>query len=235
MIRMTHKLSTAIASSVIVAALSYPLCTWLLARSVPGYSHLEQQISELGVADLPYGWLLTAVLVVNGLLVIGLAFALRATLGPYSPSWRDDRDQHRWAFRLLLLYAAALLIGGLFPCDVDCRPTTWRGAIHVVNLLPSMIATLGAPFVVARRLAEEPRLALLSSLCFTLGILTSVAVVAAFGVFPALQLAGLGQRIVLTFQLGFFVVVAFALIHQGRHSTEVRTPDLAHTPLTDMF
>lgn len=206
---MNRRLAIFVALAVIVASLAYPLGAWLLGRAVVGYSPLTQQISELGVSSLPHAWVLTALLVVDAVLVVALAFAVRRSIG--SPS------EHPWAVRLLALYGVVLLIGGLFPCDAQCRPTTWRGLIHVLNALPSIVAAIGAPLWMSRKLAEDPRLSILASLSFCLGVLTAVAIVAAFTVFPWLQLPGLGQRVVLTFQLSFFVLTSFAVIDAQRY------------------
>ena len=197
--------SSIVAFGVIIASMIYPLCAWLLGRSVAGYSHLHQQISELGVSDLPYAWVLTAVLLVNATLVLALSGVLRARVA--------SSKRHRWAPRLLALYGIVLAIGGLFPCDAGCRPTSLPGLIHVLNVLPSMIAIVGAPLLVSRVLADDARTSLLSSVCHAIGVLTIVALLAALAAFPALGLPGLGQRVLLTFQLAFFVVLGFAVLH----------------------
>ena len=203
---MKPRLSTAIASALIVATLVYPIAAWLLGRTVPGYSHLEQQISELGVSGLPYAWVLTVVLLIDATLVLAISRALRNVGG----------DRHRWSLRLLVLYAIVLALGGLFPCDEHCRPTTMAGLVHVLNVLPSLVAVVGAPLLMSRRLADDPRLTLVASMCFTIAVVTGAAVIAALGVFPALGLAGLGQRIVLACQLSFFALLGFAVIHTQR-------------------
>ena len=205
---MSDRLTPLIALAVIVASLAYPLSAWLLGRAVPGYSPLTQQISELGVSTLPHAWVLTAILLLDAALVVGLAFAVRGSIG--------RPEVNPWAFRLLVLYGTVLLIGGLFPCDAQCRPTTFRGLVHVLNVIPSAVAAIGAPIWMSRKLAEDPRLQMLASLCFSLGALTVVAIVAAFGLFPWLELPGLGQRIVLGMQLSFFVLTSFAVIHAQR-------------------
>ena len=201
---MNRRVSVAIATLVIVESLAYPLAVWLLSLSAPDYSHMRDQISELGVAGLPYAWVLTAMLVVDAVLLLGLALAVHFCIG--------DKDRNRWAARLLGLFAFTLLIGGLFPCDEDCRPTTFAGLMHVLNLLPSLVATIGAPFLMRKKFLEDPRLSIFATLSFVLGVLVTVAILAAMSVFPMLDLAGLGQRIVLVFQLGFIVLTAVAVI-----------------------
>lgn len=194
-----------IALGAIIASFAYPLVTLLLAIQVEGYSHLRDHISELGLVTLPYAWVLNTVLIGNAVLVIGLAFAVQRSIG--------RPDQNRWAAILIATFGVALLIGGLFPCDLNCRPTTFHGWMHTINLLPSAVATIGAPFLMQRKFAEDPRLNLFSSVSFILGVLVIVFVLLAMTLFPVLDLEGLGQRLVLSLQLSFFVLVASAVVH----------------------
>ncbi len=196
---------TGIGLAVIIASLAYPLTVWVLGLQGEGYSHVRDHISELGVAGLPFAWVLRAVLVTDAVLVLGLAWAVRESIG--------DPAGHPWAHRLLALFGVALLVGGLFPCDVDCEPTSLAGTLHVLNAVPSLVATIGAPFVMSRKLAEDPRLSVFATLSLVLGALVVAALVAAMSAFPALGLIGLGQRVVLAFQLCFYVLVGLSVVH----------------------
>ena len=212
-----RRLLLAIALASIVASLAYPLVALLLGLQVEGYSHLRDQISELGRRELPHAPILNTVLVIDAALVIALAVAVRLSIG-------EGRGS-RWAVALIATFGGALLLGGLFPCDADCLPTTFSGWVHALNALPAAVATIGAPFAVSRLFARDPRLALFASGAFVLGVLVVVSVLAAFTLFPLLDLGGLGQRLVLAWQVGFFVLVGGAVVHVNLQRPERAAAD----------
>jgi len=198
-------LASTLAIATLIAIVAYPIVTLLLGFQLDGYSPVRDHISELGQSGLPTAGALQGVLILDGLLVFALAWAVHHQVG--------DSARHPWGPRLVALFGVALVIGGLFPCDANCRPTTFAGAIHVLNVLPSAVATIGAPFAMARRFGSDPRLPWARTLALALGGLSVAAIVAAFGVFPALDMEGFGQRVVLTFQLSFYGLVALSLLH----------------------
>lgn len=179
-----NQLFVIIALGVIIASFIYPVATLILGLQVEGYSHLRDLISELGVSHLPYAWILTTVLIVDSVLVIGLAIAIQQSIG--------QRGQNQWAAIFVGLFGATLLIGGLFPCDIDCRPNSLNGWMHVLNFLPSLVATVGAPFLMQRKFAEDKRLSLFATASLILGVLTVVFVASSVVIFPLLALNGLG-------------------------------------------
>ncbi len=160
--------------------------------------------------------MLNATLVVNGLLVLGLALAVRRTVAA--------APEDRWAAVLVATFGVALVLGGLFPCDADCRPTTVQGWVHLLNVVPAGVATIGSPFLLHRAFARDARLTLFSSASLILGVLVAAAVLAAFGLFPHLQLEGLGQRIVLALQLASVVLTATAVVHVSLHALPDHSP-----------
>lgn len=204
-----------IALGAIVASVAYPIIIFLLSMQVDGYSHIRDHISELGVSNIQYSWILTAVLILDATLIFGLAFAVQRSIG--------QRDHNRWAPILIGMFGVALLIGGLFPCDANCRPTSFNGWMHVLNILPSIVATIGAPFVMQKKFAEDQRLSLSSTVSFILGVLTVVFIFFSMTLFPMLNLEGLGQRFVLVLQLSFYVLTASSVIHVnlGQHNRRV--------------
>lgn len=182
----------AVGGAVIAAAFAYPVVVWWLGRAVEGYSHVTQQISELGVDGVPLAWVLNGVLVIDGALVMALAWALR---GPW----------------LVGVLGATLIVGGLFPCDAGCRPVSFAGWVHVVNGVPALVATLVAPFLLARRLAGDPRMMDLGRITRVVAVVMVVAVIGAFAT-GALGFGGLGQRAVLALQLGFLGLAGLAAV-----------------------
>ena len=104
-----RNLSITVALGTIVAAILYPLVAWLLGLQVEGYSHLRDHISELGLTSHPHAWILSAVLVADGVLLLVLASVVHRTIG--------EPRQDRWAGWLLGTFGAALIAARdeLFP------------------------------------------------------------------------------------------------------------------------
>lgn len=214
-----HYLYILIAIGTIVGAISYPIAVYLLAIPVDGYSHTVNMISELGVAGIEHSWLLTLILLIEGALALGLAYSVQKCL--------IERDKIDLSVILIALFGLSLIIGGAFPCDESCRPTSLNGWIHVLNSIPSLVATLFAPFVIARRFRENEAVSNLSTLTFIIGTLLIVSLLFAAVLFPMFNFNGLGQRIVLAFQLSFFVIVAYAVVHlslRPQHMQSINDP-----------
>ena len=210
-----RRFGIAVGIGVILASLAYPMITFLLGLRVEGYSHLRDHISELGLATLPLNWVLTVVLLVDAALIFALAFAVAAHLG-YAKSARSGP----W---LIGLFGLALFIGGVFPCDENCRPTSVAGLIHVLNIFPSIIATIGAPFAMRKTFALNTRLSVYGTMAFINGLLTIFFIIISMTVFPALDLEGLGQRLVLVLQLSFYILVATAVVHVALSANTFKT------------
>ncbi|HSM18039.1 MAG TPA: DUF998 domain-containing protein [Gemmatimonadales bacterium] len=220
-----RQLFIVIALGVIIASFFYPIVTIVLAQQVEGYSHMRDLISELGVSTLPFAWILSAVLLIDALLIFGLAFAVHGSIGI------GQRDQKKLASALIGLFGLSLFIGGLFPCDVNCDPESINGWIHTLNIVPSIIAIWGAPFLLRKKFASEERLpAFFATSSYIVGVLLVVFVLASMFLFPMLELTGFGQRLVLVLQLVFFSLVAAAVIHVNLLPTNRSThPDITWT------
>jgi hypothetical membrane protein len=176
----------------------------LTALAYPGYSHLQQAMSELGAQGAPtHGFSAWVNNLPLGLLFIlfGLGVARRF---PGS--------------KLALL--SALLIGlhglgslgtGYFACDQGCapaQPSLSQQFHNLAGLLMFVSLTLACALwiVLARRLLQSPGLALFSALCLVLAIVTAwlMATAVASG-----QLFGLYQR--LNYGISVLWVAALAL------------------------
>ena len=188
----------------LIGAATYPVAVVVLADQAAGYSHTSDFISELGEAGVEHAWLLNFMLLAEGLITIALAWAVQKSI------IRGNRPD--LAVILIGLFGVSLLVGGLFPCDVGCEPSSLNGWIHVLNAIPSALATLATPFLMTKRLRRHPDTRGLASLSFVTGILTVAFVLSSATLFPLIGYNGLGQRLVLITQLFFYVLIAYAVI-----------------------
>ncbi|MBO3103428.1 DUF998 domain-containing protein [Cellulomonas fengjieae] len=132
------------------------------------------------LANGPLGWIQVANLLLTGVMVLAFAAGLRRALvaGP----------GHRWVPRLIAVYGAGLVLGGVFRADPaggfpvgSAAPTTptAHGTLHLLTSGVGFVALAVAMVVVARRFASQRR---------PLGAaLSSVAAVALLGGFAMIS------------------------------------------------
>ena len=114
----------------ILAAVVYVVTDVLASLRYPGYDFVSQGVSELMAVGAPTKNLVDTVFVVYGVLAIAFAIGvLRESLG---------QRQLRWTGLLLLVYAAAGLLGRLFPAY---SRGGGAGGSGFSNSVPHMILT----------------------------------------------------------------------------------------------
>jgi hypothetical protein len=131
--------------------------TFLLAGATrPGYDPWRQPISALSLG--PGGWVGIANFIVFGIVGVGGAIALRATLAPGRGA--------TWVPILRLIAALSMIVVGVFTQDpsggypvgvpAPAAPTV-HAMVHQVASFTSLIATVVYYLVLANRLAAEPQ------------------------------------------------------------------------------
>lgn len=176
----------------------------LTALAYPGYSHLQQAMSELGAQGAPThgfsAW-------VNNL-PLGLLFML---FGVGVARRFHGSKLALFSALLIGLHGLGSLGTGYFSCDQSCapaQPSLSQQLHNLAGLLMFLSLTLACALwiVLARRLLQSPGLALFSALCLLLAIVTVwlMATAAASG-----QLFGLYQR--LNYAVSVLWVAALAL------------------------
>lgn len=116
-----------------------------------GFDLAKQALSLLTLGSA--GWIQTANFLLTGALALALALGVRRVL--------RDQPGGTWAPRLLSVYAAGLIVGGLFHPDAadgfpPGTPTgqsvvrTWHGALHQTGGTVAFLALIGTCFVLAR-------------------------------------------------------------------------------------
>ena len=123
-----------------------------------GFDPTRHPLSLLSLGDL--GWVQIANFVVAGLLFAASAVGMRRVLHPGRGG--------TWGPRLVGVYGAALVMGGVFVADpaLGFPPGTpdgipdqmsWHGALHSVAPVLASLALVAACLVFARRFAAEGR------------------------------------------------------------------------------
>lgn len=122
--------------------------------SFPGYDTIRRPTSDLSLG--PYGWIQIINFVVLGMVMIGLALAIR--------SYRNPLSSSKWIPRLIGFFGVGLVIAGLFLTDPKpgyppgpaMAGFTLHGAVHQVGSLFAFGSLLIVCFVAARHLWRTP-------------------------------------------------------------------------------
>jgi hypothetical membrane protein len=180
-----------------------------------GYAPGRHDISDLGALTAQHATIDRLTLFVSGAVTIAFALSLRADLG--RPAW-----------------LVALSLPGLDGLSdaffrVDCRAAdpgcgfadatdSWHGTVHVVVFVVAALATVGAPFVLARRMRQTDGWQSLAGGTRIFGVLT----VAALGV----TMLSSGTALQGWTQRGAAVLVASGIVMLAWHVVrlERRTP-----------
>lgn len=150
----------------------------------PGYSHVDQMISELGGVDATQPWIQNIGFVLFGLAVVGVAAALIIDAGKVFVG----------AILLAGLGAFGLVAEGLVHCDSGCKGATTEGAVHLGFGLLGFACGIVATFLLARRWRRDRRwsgLAGFARWCSWLAVATFVLFFVS-DAFP--DISGLAQR-----------------------------------------
>jgi uncharacterized protein DUF998 len=184
------------------------IATWIAAGALePGYSAIDQAISELGARNAARPWLMN-----TGIVILGVSVA---ALGPCVLAVLPSRPASRIAAAGFLVAGLVIALAAAFP--IDCSLTvdkaciarfhagelSWQTDVHLWSGLAFDIAFVATPFALARVLWPSPiAAASVAAGLFGIGFwVVSVAAIDGAGV-PD----GLGQR------LGFIPVHLWVLI-----------------------
>lgn len=204
------------------------VAAWVIAGALePGYSGVDQGISELGARNAAHPWLMN-----TGFVVLGLAIA---ALGPCLVAVLPRRRAARVTGALFAVAGVAMALHAAFP--LDCGLTvdkvciarfhagelSWQTTAHLWTGLVFEIAFVATPFALARALWPSPiAAASLASGLSGVGILAaSYAVVDGAGASE-----GIVQRIGFVPVHLWVLIVAVGVLHalRGRPDAGVLVP-----------
>jgi hypothetical protein len=118
-----------------------------------GFDPTRHPLSLLSLGDL--GWVQITNFVLSGMLFVAAAVGMRRVLRPGRGG--------TWGPRLVGVYGAALIMGGVFVADSAGTPDgipdqiSWHGALHSVAPVLASLSLVAACLVFARRFAGEGR------------------------------------------------------------------------------
>jgi hypothetical protein len=191
--------------------------SWVVAGALePGYSYLDQGVSQGGARGAEHAWIVNAGLVVLGLSIVALGIALLAAL--------PRRPAAVVATTLFALAGAAIVLSGFarLDCwlsDQRCEDLwragelTWRTDAHLWAGLVAQSLLVLTPFALARALWPGP-VGAAALVCGTLGVGLGVATFLLFGVDGVPD--GLLQRIGLAIVQLWVAIVALGILHVTR-------------------
>src|SRR4051812_30212517 len=177
--------------------------SWVVAGALePGYSHVDQAVSELGAKDASHAWIVNTGLVVYGLSFVALGVALARVVRPRLAAG---------------LFAAAGLAGIVArPLPLHCALSdpswehmwragelSWHEDVHLWASLVSQLFLAATPFALARALWPWP----VAPLAFGAGV-TGLAI--GVGSFLLYGVDGSPDGVIQRF--GFLVILAWVLI-----------------------
>ncbi len=193
-----------IASLVISSVLLYILTVVILANLNPGYSHINDLVSELGKSGAPFNYLLNIVLMISGISIIMLGWII----------YKFIRKSSTLIFACisLALFGVSIFLGGVFPCDQSClEPTTYSGYLHAITGMPAMITAPLSFILLGKSFKSDSHFNPVSKTVYWLGIFCIVAMLSSATIFPYFNLIGLGQRIAAFFQVAVPFIIAYKL------------------------
>jgi hypothetical protein len=193
--------------------------SWIVGGALqPGYSHIEQGVSELGAHGAAHPWLANA-----GIAVFGLSLAaIGVAVFPLLPARRASR------VALALFVGAAAAIVSVALIRLDCPLSdqrcedmwragqlSWHESGHLWASMIGQLLLAGTPFAIARALSPGP----VAALAFAAGV-TGVAI--GLGTFLLYAIddspGGLIQRFGFLVVFTWVAILAAGVLHSTRRS-----------------
>lgn len=172
----------------IVAPVLYAATVIVGAAVTPGYSHVQNAISELTAARAAMGGVLSIPFLAYNILALLFARVMWVTLYPLG------RLLQASAVALGLVAVLGILMTG-FPMDAPGGPVTWRGVIHILLAALESIGSMAAIFFAAFGWRYWSRRRL-SAFCFTaLAVVFVSGLAAAIAMALSAPISGLLERV----------------------------------------
>jgi len=160
----------------------------LIGASVtPGYSHISDTISKLASPGTPHPEWMNAGFISYGILMIGLAFAVRQCLAP--------RTGSIIVWLMIVIHGLGIIIAAIFPYDLSIIDGihSLEGILHHLIAITSCVAFMIGMLIMARIVSAEPSWRTTVILSFF--AVSVVSVLFALSLFPlAGEVEGVLQR-----------------------------------------
>lgn len=166
----------------------------------PDYDPIRQHSSALVLG--PYGWMMTAALVVVAAGALALAWALRHHLPRSLPS--------SLGIRLLEGFGVLILLSGVFPMDPPGAELSVTGAIHAIGSMTGFALMIGAMLVLGLAFRRDLKWSTHGTYSAGLGAVGLVVFVLMV-VDPPLPIGGLLQRVLIGILVLWFGAILIRL------------------------
>ena len=135
----------ALAISAMISPVLYTLMWILGGIIVPGYSHIQNDVSSLFAIDAHSRWLFQSLAIACSVLLLAFYAGLH---------WSVNRGGGSIAGPILFVAAALLgvLVACFFPLDVGGEPATWRGKGHLILIALSGVLMIAAMVLIYFRI-----------------------------------------------------------------------------------
>lgn len=116
----------------------------------PGYSHLSETVSQLGIHGRPHPEVMNTGFIIYGLLINGFAYGLYRRLGRHTGA--------KAVWLLLGIFGTGILLSGIFQDDPRALSavTTMEGALHPIFAVIAFLAVVIGVVVFARIVYLNP-------------------------------------------------------------------------------
>jgi hypothetical membrane protein len=203
----------------VIAPILYVTFVVVAALSYPGYSHVTQFMSQLGVG--PSAAIMNTNSVVTGLLILALAFGLHLSI--------NDGKGSKLGPILLGVSGIAFALAGILPCT---ESTCTASDVHNSIVAPiALIAGALASLIISRRMKTDARWRSYASYALFTGIVLAVImpVYAATEYTILKPWVGIAQRILIGVLFLWIEVMGLRLLHLSSQATPAQLGQAART------
>ena len=199
----------------IAGPITFVLGIIIAGTQYDGYSHISQEISQLGGVDSQYPWIQNLNFYLLSLTVIGFTFGLHKAID-------GGRGSIIGIVLIALLGFSAAGLNSVFPCDSLCEGITAAGKLHLITGVGGVLAMAIGLTVVSRRMAKSLEWKTYSRYTLAAGILGFVLFFA-IGVTKGIEDAevdGLMQRIFISNYLIWLFVTGLRVVRTPKLTSE---------------
>ena len=177
----------------VIGPIMFVLGIVIAGTQYDGYSHIEQEISQLGGVESTYPWIQNLNFYLFSLATIGFTFALHRAIGGGKGS----------VIGPILIGVFGLSSAGfnsIFPCDALCEGITASGKLHLITGVSGFLSMIIGLIVISRRMTRLDEWKTYSRYTLASGILAIILFLAigATSSSEDLALDGLMQRLFVT-------------------------------------
>ena len=209
----------------IAACITDLILIYMFGKQIPGYNHIKDSLSSLGVSTSPVAGAVTVWSVVLGIVFVFFAFGFRKTFDKYG-------KQVKTASWLIVSYGLGEgVASGIFRADTINGELTRMAYLHDLLGGIGVVALLILPFVMRKIFTAfaSPVFYRFSGIVSAIGLLSIFLFSFRLDYFADSMLhdySGLWQRIFLVNYYGYFIVIAVMMIQKIQRLSRIRNKSI---------